>query len=419
MRISNPYINIRNKVRHITISHEHIPDQRRLEEAINRGVDILCASHYIPSVPYMPINNIASDYEDWEFVKDGDGNILYEVDGSGNIKTKTMWGQTYKIPQLNRVTKVYRDTSFHDFEKEDGTMSDIANMVQLPNSEHAFFTLKDGSIDGSLHLNYIGSFWGDAVNAPLGSDLTQYNEENGYSLTSGKFHQLFPLWSLSEEITNAKNDLMFEGKCFGTINHPGFTNLSFLRFEEVMKTGGGLFKAIEVYNQTDTDSQRKYNGPFYDKVLMKGYRLWCLVVKDWGKGSTRPDDYPNNVGSNLLYLDSSYENKTVNEKAEMALDAYIAGSFAGIGLGTIYISDVVVSGNNVSIFFNVTADKIIVDIDGNRREITSTNSVTVSLSPMNTFVRFEAYKDDDFVYTQPFFVEDAIDIKKIATVFGD
>lgn len=417
MKINNPYIDIRNKVRHTAISHEHIPDQRRLEESINRGVDVLCASHYFPCVPYMPIDGFTREYIDWEFVLDNDGNIVYELDDGGNIKTKTVKGVSYKIPRLNRVTKSYSN-GFQDFEKEDGTMSDLANLVQLPNCEHAFFSLKDGSVDPSLHLNYVGSFWGDAVNAPL-ENLDKYNGDE-YSLTSGGFRAIFPLWTLEEEIYNAKSNLMFEGKCFGTINHPGWSSLSFNKFKEVIETGKGLFKAIEIFNRGDTDSMATYNHTFYDNLLLRGYKLWALVVKDWGGSSIiHGITYPSNFGSNLLYLDASYESKTVNEKAEMALDAYIAGSFAGIGLGTIDIEDVVVSGNTVNVTFNKVPDRIVVDVDGSRREVTPSNSVSASLGMKNKFVRFEAYKDNDFVYTQPFFVEDAIDFIKIAAVLGD
>lgn len=428
MRILNPYENIDSMVRHRAISHEHTyvdttpTNQSLFERCINRGIDVFCGVSYQPSVPQVPLTGWSWRYEDWEFQLDDNGNIIYELDRQGNIKYKTFNGVDYPIPSLLRVTKTCIG-SRHDFEMEDGNMSDIANMVQLPNSEHAFFVYPSGEMRAGTHLNFIGSTWGDAVNGFL-TNLDKYNLENGLNLRSGGFRQIFPLWTLEQVIDNVRNNLQFSNKVFGTINHPGYSSLKDYEVDLFMNMAPDLFKAMEIYNHGDSEVQANYDISFYDKTLMRGYRLWCVSVNDWG---TTVDGYHyasggTNRGCNLLYLPSSYESLSQSEKAEAALDAYIAGSFSAVGFGNVDIEDVAVNGNLVDVTFNDVMDSIIVDIDGKRSAYHNTSRIFANLRQTNTFVRFEAYKGNDFIFTQPFFVLDktkGLNISEISILFDE
>lgn len=422
MKISNPYKNIGSMVRHRAISHEHTyvgdTDESIFQNCINRGIDIFAGVSYHPAAPQYPAYGWMNYYEDWEFELDSQGNIVYELDGQGNIKTKEFSGVNYPIPVLNRVT-VSNSGSHQSFTKLDGTYCDVNNLVQIPNAEHAFFTYPSGGMRPGTHLNFLGTVWGDAVNGSL-QNLNKYNSENGLSLKPGTFRQIFPLWTLQEVITNVNANLPLGGKVFGTINHPGYSHLSNAELETLLSVGGNAFKALEIYNNTDTAEWALYNISFYDNTLLRGHKLWLVACNDWGAEENTDSGYPQSRGCNLMYLPASYENASLADKAEMALDAYIAGCFAGVGYGTVDIQSVNVENNFVSVTFNQTVDRIIVDIDGVRETVNNKSSISLSLKPNNKFVRFEAYKDDDFIFTQPFFVEDGgLDLKKISVLFDD
>ena len=446
MRIQNPYENIGSMVRHRAISHEHTwytteilePEQElpvlnnaRLEACLNRGIDVLAGVSYQPSVPSKPASGFRYSYVDWEFVKDGSGNIVYETDEHGNRKTISYViggeAKTLFVPELRRVTRM-AGGKFLNVKKPDGvTNYDLDSIVQLPNSEHANFLFPSGKVEAGVHLNFIGSIWGDAVNAVL-PDIDQYKEDNnisGLTFTGGDFRVAFPLWTLGQAISNAVSNLAYTNKVFGTINHPGYSRLTDSHIDAIMSLGGDVFKGMEIYNNTDYNNMPEYNISFYDKTLMRGYRLWCLSVNDWGRNSRNPN-YPENRGCNLLYLPASYDTEEdVEVKAEMALDAYISGSFSAIGYGTgsdaIDIEDVSVNGNIITVTFNTTVDRVVVDIDGQRNTYNNVSSIYAVLKQTNTFARFEAYKGDDFLFTQPFYVLDKIEgvslIKKAAVLF--
>lgn len=428
MRIQNPYENIGSMVRHRAISHEHTyydvggdHGESLFQRCLNRGIDVFCGISYSPAIPQYPANGWRRVYDDWEFELDGSGNIIYELDEHGNRRYKIFGGVSYPIPSLQRVMRV-NEGAHQDFLMEDGHMSDIANMVQIPNSEIAFFTYPNGEIKAGVHVNFLGSVWGAAVNAVL-PNIDKYNEENGFSLSAGTFRTIFPLETLAQVYEGVSENLIINNKVFGTINHPGYSNMKDSDVDILMETCPNMFKAMEVYNHTDYGNMAEYDIAFYDRTLMRGIKLWCLSVNDWGADQRSPyyETIPSR-GCNLLYLPDSYESLSKSQKAEAALDAYIAGSFSAVGFGSVDIDAVAVNDNVVEITFNGVMDSIIVDIDGKRSTYYNTSRIFANLKQTNTFVRFEAYKGNDFLFTQPFFVLDkikGINIKDLSVLFDE
>ena len=408
MNILNPYIDIASKIRQQSMTHEHVTSQAKLEKVINRGITVLGVSNYSPAVPILPIDGWSRQYQDWEIELDSGGNVVYERDGQGNIKEVTIGGVTYKVPVLNKVTKTFSG-GYSDFVKQDGQSSDLENMPQLPNGEHTHYIWTLPDLTSQKHINFLGSLWPDAGNGIGDIDgLDEYNLENNLSLTALNIRSMFPLWTIEEILNNVRANLMFPNKVFGTINHPGYSGMEDKYIDAFLSLGSDLFKGIEIWNNTDTVSESEYNNSCYDRVLNKGYRLWCVSVNDWGK-TTRPNPVATmqNEGCNLVYVDSSYNSKTPSQKAEMVLDAMIAGCFSAVGLGTIDLQNVSVT-NKIQITFNVVPDRTVIDIDGVRTEGGANQTLTVTPTKSNKFVRFEAYKDDDFLFTQPFFIEDEV-----------
>ena len=426
MRIQNPYENIGSMLRRRAISHEHTYfdsgdyGETLFQRCLNRGIDIFCGISYSPAIPQYPVNGWSREYEDWEFEFDEGGNLVYELDEHGDKKYKVVGGVSYPIPSLHKVIRT-NEGAHHDFVMDNGEMSDIENMVQIPNSEIAFFTYPNGNIKPAVHVNFLGSVWGDAVNATL-PNLDKYNTENNLSLSYGVFRTIFPLNTLSQVIDGVSGNLVFGSKVFGTINHPGYSNMKDSDVDILMAAAPNMFKAMEVYNHTDYNNMAAYDIAFYDRTLLRGIKLWCVSVNDWGADRRGPyyETMPSR-GCNLLYLPASYESLSKSQKAEAALDAYIAGSFSAVGFGSVDIDAVAVNDNVVEITFNGIMDSIIVDIDGKRSTYYNTSRIFANLKQTNTFVRFEAYKGNDFLFTQPFYVLDKTEgvslIKKAAVLF--
>ena len=88
----------------------------------------------------------------------------------------------------------------------------------------------------------------------------------------------------------------------------------------------------------------------------------------------------------------------------MILDAYISGRFSAAGYGNIYLKNVIFNKTQLTVSFNCIPDRTIVDIDGHRLEGAKSANLSVDVSDIEHFIRFEAYKDDDFVFTNPFFI---------------
>ena len=356
-RIENPYHRINSALRVRSTSHEHITTQARLEECLNRGIEVLCAVNYQPSVPSMPINGWSATYYDYRSITDF-----------------TIISRTFS-------------NGFKNFTDKKGNFVDLNQIVQLPNSEKCYV------INSPIHANFIGSLWGDPGISNLPGLLPDEHPK--------EFRALYKLYTWDDVFKNIAANLMFENKCFGTLNHPEH---SLAMHENLVKYSYGLIKGMEIFNQGYNKKTNDYFKDQYDALLKKEYRLWCLAVADWA-GSRGSDSSVNfDMGCSVLLLDDIYLSKTLVEKAEMALDAYIEGSFYASGLGSFDIIDVTVSENEVMVKFSEVVDFIIIDIDSIRTRVENTDTVSALLGIKNTFARFEAYKGDDFIYTNPFFV---------------
>ena len=412
--ILNPYEGIASKVRQNAISHEHmsgIHAQEKLEKAINDGVDIICTSNYTPGVPVYPLQGFSHQYVEWEFVKDGNGNIVYEKYDDGTIKTiLTRDNREFKVPALKRVVKTLTG-SFSNFTKKSGDECIIADLVQLPNAEHTQYTIARKWPGNGMHINLIGTTWaesvnGDPSNTQLVADIAQYCQENGYNMNMTGFHALFGLWTIQDMLVHAQYNYLFEGEIFGTINHPGFSGMKSWYVDELMKAGPNIFKAMEVYNNGETPTQAEYSISFYDKTLMRGYKLWCLAVDDWGNPNHEYNpNNPERRGCNRMYLPADYNSMGMSSKRKTVLEAYINGSFAAAGYGTIDLQNVLVTKGNVTVSFNKVPDRTVIDIDGVRTEGGAVQTLRATATADNTFIRFEAYKGDDFLFTQPFYIK--------------
>ena len=360
MTIENPYASLNaSRLRIKAHSHEHITSQERLESCLNRGIEVLCAVNYQPSAPSVPISGWSATYLD--FVSTTDLTIA----------PRTFTG------------------GFSNFVNNKGQYVDLDSLVQLPNCEKAYV------IGSPLHANFIGSWWADPGISALpglapGDHPSVFRGPNRLHTWADMFH-------------NIRRNLQFEGKCFGTINHP---EQSLAEIEAYVRGAGDLCKGVEIFSQFFSKSmQEHFRYEIYDMLLMRGYKLWGVSVVDWA-GTRDPESGVNHDrGCNVLLIDPSYSSKNLTAKAEMALDAYIDGSFYGSGLGTFDLVSADVNNNIVSVVFSENVDKIVIDIDGRLQTVINTNTASANLIERNTFVRFEAYKGDDFIYTNPFFVK--------------
>lgn len=375
MRLLNPYQDISGKVRKKTITHEHIVSQATLESCLNRGIDVLCAVTYNPAVPQYPITCWSNEYQDY---------ARYEEDAENlEIITKTFTG------------------AYSEFTKSNGEPANLSELVQLPNAEHAFARF-NGRVYPSIHLNFVGNMWGDPVNGPL-ADLPE-------GTTPGAYRIAHPLYTWEQVFTNVAANLPFN-KVFGTFNHPGWTfrrlgeSFKFGDAEELIKKSSGLIKAIELWCNADSVAGHNINIEFYDWLLLRGHQLWMSSTVDW-QGDFEDEPYNTSgldLGCDVLLLPVGYESLTYEQKQIACLDAFINGSFYGAGLGDIDIDSVTIDGGNVTIKFSETMTDIVVDIDGKRGAFHNTDTAFATMGNNNCFVRFEAVKGNEFVYTNPIF----------------
>jgi hypothetical protein len=160
---------------------------------------------------------------------------------------------------------------------------------------------------------------------------------------------------------------------------------------------------MEIWNQTSGANRSEQMRKTYDNILMEGYKIWGVAVVDWqGNGSYVKDI---DRGCNVMLLPNSYNNKSRDEKAELALDAYIDGRFFCSGWNTFQIKNVEINETNICIQFTQNIEKINIIMNGKSTSIFNSDSAEVTVDQSTKFVRFEAWNNDDFLFTQPFFVE--------------
>lgn len=369
----NPYegVNFSEFEKVNAITHEHIFTKEALKNAYDRGIRWFAAVNYQPAVPPYPFSL-------WE------GNYLdYLDDSNDNFET----GYTNKGAYGSIV----------NFVDATGETIITDSLPQVPNAEHPTFSWNKRIISRERvpHFNVLGSLWGEAGH---GQGELRLLKNLGY-----------PLWDIYDINENFTSDLLFDGKIFGTINH--CNNAS--EIKRMLDICPGIFKAVEVFNHCSSTSLNRSYREAYDAILRQGYRVWCTAVVDWqgyinSQGNEEIECFFDR-GCNVLLIDK-YKDLAVDEKSEAGLDAYIAGRYYASGLGKHQILDIVAQEGVVELIVDGTPSSISA-ITSKRVIVGTGNSISVTIIPGETFIRFEVfYYDDakidmDFIFTNPIFIE--------------
>lgn len=405
MKVINPYEGIDFTTAKVvkSISHEHIATELAWQKAYNRGIRHFPALHYLPAVPRFPASNfyckivdgqeVYIEYEDWKSVPDG----IFILE--------------------NKVLK----GGISSFTDSDGNIINTDDLPQVPNNEHPTFT-KDlkTTTNFLIHFNVLGNMWGEAG----------WGNNNGNtSQRSG--HPICDLSDMSKFLIESNQ--YWGGKAFATINHCSSSAAA----EEIIKSNlRQLPMGFELFNQGYSRSLNQQFRDNYDYLLRKGVRLYAVAVADWqGTIETaRTDEESNNYtydatedrGCNVLYVPDNYETLPANDfvrynnksypnlhgsiytKAEAGLDCYMQGKFFASGLGNHRITNLNIMGRKVT--FSVDGNPTLLKaITSKGEKIVSANNIEISIGIGVTYVRFEAYYDNDvirdFIFTQPIYIE--------------
>ena len=368
--IINPYegIDFQTASRVKSISHEHIFRQSQVKYAYDRGIRYFACVNYFPACPSYPLSGWSYEYED------------------------------YVSPTDLTLAKFTYTGSIPSFVDKDGNEINTDDLVQLPNAEHAFY-----SNTGNLHFNVLGSLFGECTNGNrTGSEWS----ESALGMKKNKWYSEHPKWDISDINKQYMDgsEQLFKGKVFGTINHTSNHHYASRLLDECPD----VFKAVEIVNQGFTESTWKKYREMWDDLLRENKKVWGVSAIDWQVDG--PDDTPRLGACNVLLIDN-YEDHTNLEKAEMGLDAYIAGCFIPAGLADNDVVDFVVT--NTSAKLQVTGHPTNIIVVTNRREsvFEGTNEVEYTYGWKDTFVRFEVwYRDEegtlqDYLFTNPIFIE--------------
>lgn len=358
----NPYSNIDfgNHVRVLSNTHEHVMNQAALEWVWNKGVRNINPSNYQPSSPVDFTTGYQYDYNDFTSAED-----------------------------MAVITKLGPDRRLSDFTDANNNFVRIADIVSLPNAERV-------NIQGynyMLHSNYLGSTFGDpgwmTIEGIEISSTVSWRSQHKFLTTEQLFNGI-------------RSNLMFEGKVFGTLNHPRSAEESYESVKDFVTKSNGLIQGVEVYSSvlSPSDMAARYIDT-YDRLLNDGFRLWALAVTDWPHLNL--EEGVKDYGCNQLLLPSDYESLTYVQKQEAILDCYIAGQYFPVGLGTLTVEDFTINGNEITVTFNKSCNiKAVVDgVEINKGTATSATQIMYDNAK---YVRFYAQADDgDFVFTNPVF----------------
>ena len=408
MKIINPYEGIDFATAKVvkSISHEHIASGVEWQNAYDRGIRHFPTVSYQPSVPRFPASNfycrivsgqeVYIEYKDWESVPNG----VFVLE--------------------NKILKGGIDA----FDDSNGNTIKTDDLPQVPNNEHPEFTKDLRTTTYSLsHFNVLGNMWGEA----------------GHGLNNGTPAQRegHPIHDLSETSNFLLADNQYwKGKAFVTINHCESVTAA----EELIKSSlGQLPMGYELFNQSRSRLRNQQIRNTYDKLLRKGFRLYALAVVDWQgvieirrtSEEEKANDYifdaTEDRGCNVLYVPNNYDELPANDfikyndksypnlhgnvytKAEAGLDCYITGKFFASGLGNHRITNLSITGRKVT--FSVDGNPTILKaITSKGEKIVSANNIEISIGIGVTYVRFEAYYDNDvirdFIFTQPIYIEE-------------
>ena len=362
----NPYRNIdfAQCVTLISNTHEHIFNQSTLESCYNRGVRNINLLHYSPSAPQKFDPDYQVEYEDYTSATD-----------------------------LTKTTKLSPKRSFSNFIDKNGNQVNLSDIVVLPNCEHV-------NIIGypyMLHTNYLGSEFGDPG----------WLKQDGDTQQGVQWRIDHPIITDYELFAGIRANMPF-GKVFGTLNHPTDAIPSYSVTDQFIEHSNGLIKAVEIFSGTYVDSVKQNFENYYDYLLNKGLKLWCLAVVDWQGDGVQVQT--GDLGANVLLLPTNYNSLSYTAKQNAILDAYIAGQYFPVGLGTLMITDVKQDGNLVTFTFNKSANTVYGIFDGKRKVLgTNISTVTVDTSKAAKFFRLKALGDNyEFIFSNPIFTNNKV-----------
>lgn len=353
----NPYANVDFEgVKVPSITHEHTYTQAKFESCYNRGIRMIPATHYQPSVSRYPLTGWNNQYLDW----------LTDAAETTTLRNNTGSFADFIDSELNAVT--------------------IADIPSLPNSE------KVNMSDFSGHLTCLGSGFGDAG----------WNElPSGIIPPEGivTWRQNHPLLSLSEMINNIQGDKLYD-KVFMTINHPTNDVFTYLN---ILNTYENTIKGFEGWNNYFSDAENTTFRNKYDQILKAGKMIWILAVVDW-QGYTGGGNVED-LGCNVLFPSSSYDLMTKAQKEQELLNCYDEGRFYASGKMTFELNSVDIDLNICSIKFSEVCDYVKIITNLGEQTVNSVDSVSKIISSRIEFIRFEGWIGTDFIFTQPVFFE--------------
>ena len=451
MKVHNPYANVNfsafKMVRSVT--HEHIYTEEQAKICFHRGIRVFCNVNYQPAVPSLKMSGWSRTFKDWSDVYTKDELLAAGVinhDGKPDF-SKTEY-----------FTDVTFSGSIPTITMSSGEVVDTNLVPQIANAEHTDKKDYWGGT-GCEHHTVLGSTWSDVgVRSYIGNTGKQ----------DMSFRRSFPLYSIKEETELLLANQQFPGKLFGQICH----STDYLNAERLAKIPQ-IYKSVELFNQSASPARQKKYRETYDKLLRNGYNLMVTAVVDWQQSIESYNDllpYEKEAfadvndynrqcekgtykkesnyirGCNVLLLNTSYgsdlasDTSDADRKAEMAMDAYLAGRYFASGFGNHCIKDLSVSGdiihfqvqNNsnpaglVKVNVNETQtntwvtsydfedvpqnlgdlEKLFVITNLGKKEYSSPE-VNFKIEKGVSYVRFEAYfADKDFIFTNPVWIEE-------------
>lgn len=363
-RIINPYagIDFERASRVKAVSHEHIFTEKQLKTAYDRGIRYFACVNYSPACPSYPLSNWSFTYQDY-------------------VSTTNL-----------TLTSISYSGSIPSFIDKEGNTIYTDELVQLPNAEHAFYA------GVGAHFNVLGSLFGECTNGIRRQG--EWSEES-LGMRIGDWYNQHPKWDINDvnrQYLKESNQL-FPGKVFGTINHTYDENNT----RYLLDTCPEVFKAIEAYNQGSSASKNARFRKLWDSLLREGRHVWGTSAIDWQKD--------NRLGACNVLLINNYEDQPLIKKAEMGLDAYIAGAFLAAGLAD---NDVISLYNDEnSIHIQVSGNPTTMKLITNRGEksFNKTNRIDYWIEDDVSYVRFEIWYYDndsnlrDYLFTNPIFIE--------------
>ena len=420
----NPYEGVNWDNRVAAQSHEHCYNKSTFENAYNRGIRVFAASHYVPSLPRVPMSDFANTYtykdlKSVQAVLDGDYEMIDRAFPSANTPSDI----ASSIPTLTI----------------NGNNIDTDTIPQIANAERGF--VKDANNTRLGHMNILGLLWASAGNAMCDYEIVSSSPSGfpdvkfEYSLeTLAKFNELLEdevMWQFGSRYA------------FGTINHCD----SAVRAKKILDGCPSIFKGFELFNDNSSPATNEVYRNQYDILLGQGYKLWGTSVVDH-QGSVAPwknlttaeknywedlaggdpsvdtdytlgrayyaahQPYKYDKGCNVMLMDATYNNMSAQNKAKEIMKAYLSGNYYMSAQNTKSMK-LTCNGNLVTFKVSDFADRMyVITANGRSNAYTNTDTITYLAQRSDKFIRFEAFWEDEtnnyyeFVFSNPVWVEE-------------